>query len=96
MLKCYSCDNSVDARLCAINPLIYAKQILCRKGELCSVERQELPGKKFTKTIIVIRKCVIVYFSVLLAGVGFTKRILYGGVKTYETKTTESTSAPNK
>ncbi|XP_046454868.1 uncharacterized protein LOC124202557 [Daphnia pulex] len=41
VLKCYSCD---DAHLCAINPVVYARQIICPKGELCSVQRKELPA----------------------------------------------------
>nr|CAH0104532.1 unnamed protein product [Daphnia galeata] len=51
VFKCYSCDKTVDAGLCAINPMIYAKQIFCPKGELCSVERKESPtAVGFTKS----------------------------------------------
>ncbi|XP_032776478.1 uncharacterized protein LOC116915443 isoform X2 [Daphnia magna] len=47
VFKCYSCD---DAHLCAINPTVYAKAVLCPKGHLCSVIRREIPVVNFMKS----------------------------------------------
>ena len=91
MFKCYSCDNTVDAGLCAINPMIYAKQIFCPKGELCSVERKESPSKNMNSFIDFIDNKISIFL--FLAAVGFTKS---NEVKTSGTKTTRLASAPAK
>ncbi|KAI9553003.1 hypothetical protein GHT06_020890 [Daphnia sinensis] len=50
VFKCYSCDDSNDSHLCAINPKVYAKAVICPKGHLCSVIRKETTVVNFTKS----------------------------------------------